>query len=77
MNLMHIKSILVVPPNNNKYLATSICINKYIFNILLITHTHQKKKIIYKKARLKLKFFFKKIPKPTRSTSVQLHPKPD
>ena len=62
---MYIKSIIIISPNDNKYLATSICINKYIFNILLINHTHPKKKIIYKNARLKLNFFLKKIPKPT------------
>ena len=67
---MYIKSIIVVSPNDNKYLAIATCINKYIFIILPIT---KKYIYIYINARF---FFFFKIPKPTRSTSVQLHPKP-
>ena len=40
MNLMYIKSTIVVLPNDNKYLAISTCINKYIFIILPITNIY-------------------------------------
>ena len=54
--MMYIKSTVIVSPNDNKYLAISTCINKYISIILPIT---KKKKeciyiYIYINARLKL-----------------------
>ena len=39
-NLIYIKSIVVVSPNNNKFLVISTCINKDLLIILPITNIY-------------------------------------
>ena len=78
MNLMYIKSTIVVSQNDNKYLAISTCINKYIFIILSITNKIYIYIYIYKSMiKIKLKKKIQSQPKykcttPPTATQVLL-----